>query len=234
MSEENNNRRKNGLIFFLLGFSCLAVYLLLLQHKGAKEKEADLLGVVSALSDTIARKTDALGRETAYKKVIQLAYSDLKKIHTGDSSEIQRLKNLVKSGTVSATVVSSSTTNTVTGTTTIIKYDTISGDTVFPVYASKVKTKWEEIETTASKDTTRVKYKAFNIFSISQQWTKEGRWPLRKEVLTVGVTNENPNTVTSGLSSFHIPQKKPRKFRNFSIGFGVGLISGLVLLQQFK
>jgi hypothetical protein len=189
--------------------------------------------VITALSNELTKTVNKYGQETSQKNVLVMSVSALKSIHASDSSEIGRLQKIVNKKTSSATALSSTTSGTLRGKPhisfkqdTIINYNLVC-DTIYPVYKDTLRDQWTNITIEASKDSTVVKYTAYNEYNITQQTKKQGKWPFRKKVAVVTVQNLNPNTKTNGVSSFSVPEPKVGK----AVAGGVvsGIVSGIIL-----
>lgn len=209
-------------------------FLGLLFSKGCQVKDLQKQFTIQALSSHLKKSIDKNGLETVQKELIMLDYKTLKSIHASDSSEIGRLQKLLTKNTISATIIKTATTGTLSGHTHVVIKDyepkeygfTVTPcDTLYPEYTDTLKDKWSNITITANKDTTMAIYNFNNELEFTQQYQKQGKWPFRKEVPIVMVKNLNPHTTTTGISSYAVPV--PDHKNKFALGTGAALLIGL-------
>lgn len=212
---EISNQNKNKVIGILaILFLLLAIFFGLWADR-LQGKLAGAQSINNALEADVVKYRDKSGAEITEKNLILSDYKTLKAIHARDSSEISRLQQIVNKRTISATILRTSTTGTSVGTTSVTfvtKEDslpklTLPCDTVYPEYSYSDSTKWAKIKVKSTKDSTKVSYKFFNEYDITQEMKKSGIWPFRKFTPIVKVRNLNPNTETIGISSYAVKPK---------------------------
>lgn len=226
-------------IFLSIATVMLILFMYNCHGKNARQNTSQQL-LIEALTSKLKISYDEQGHQIAEKQTLVLEYNELQKIHAPDSSEIGRLKKLVKKNTAVAAIVNTSTSGTLTGTTTVtynnppIKdYDTLAVDSCNPVYTAVLVDKWSNIQIEASRDTTFAKYKIFNEFEFTLNYKKQGRWPFRIKAPTIAVKSLNPNTVTTGISAYAVPTLNHKK-RNTAIAvstFILGVVGTVILLR---
>ena len=194
--------------------------------------------LIEGLQAKLKISYDAQGHQIAEKRVITLAYKDLKKLRVDDSSEIGRLKKLVKKNTTSATIVNTTTSGTLIGKTNIVfvdgpvkDYDQPC-DTIYPVYTNTLTDAWTNIAITASKDSVSAIYTTYNVFEFTHETKMQGRWPFKKPVPVVMVKSLNPHTQTTGISAYAVPT--PNYKKKIAIGTGVGFGLGVIAVKVIK
>jgi hypothetical protein len=187
------------------------------EHKSDLAKK-DL--IINAVNGELRKSVDKQGRETTRANIIVASYKELQNIHATDSSEIGRLKKLVDKRTTSAIVVSSTTSGSVSGVTSITIVDSLQRncDTVFPEYKTSIHDKWQDFEITAKKDSIHLDYKIWNEYDYKQTIEKQGKWPFRKDVPIVQVLNLNPHTKTDKIASYAVDVPKSKNGRWFVAG----------------
>lgn len=235
----------------ILGLIVIVLLIFVLMFtKGCRTSNIQAELTIEALSSTLKKTIDKNGIETAEKRLILLDYKTLKKLHASDSSEIGRLQKIVNRYTLSATIVNTTTKGTLTGHSVNVtfgnKADSLPKltneqseafgfpcDTIYPTYTDTLRDKWSDIAVAANKDSISVIYSVKNEFEFTQEYTKEGRWPFRKSVPVVKVRSLNPNTTTTGISSYAVPTKSTGK-KVAGIGaimLGLGFIAGAILTR---
>lgn len=206
-------------------FIAIIIGLILFCWKSCKDGKS-FEAAYNASQDTLHHTINKFGQQETKIAMFYGKYSDLKKIHANDSSTIGKLKQLVDRHTISATVLSTTTGNSIASTTdTVISRDTIWKDNiayVYPEYRDTIKSKWEFITIAANKDTTKFDYKVFNEFHLEQSWTRPGF--MKRKIPMAAVINMNPHTVTTELQSFTLSENKGNRIRDALIGFGVGAL----------
>lgn len=189
-------------------------------------KVGDIQTINTALSDTLTKTRDTLGRETAKISIIVgNSRRDLLKINSKDSS-IKALQGLVRAnrGIVAATVLSNATQGRAVTGTQISGRDTIyleNGIEVWPEYWTMFSDEWEDFNVTANRDTFDIEYKVYNKYEITQAYEKREKGLFKRKVPVISVTNLNPHTQTNELKSFAI-KPAPRR-----ITLGAGVYGGL-------
>lgn len=222
---------------FILNISLVgAILILSLLLNKSCNKNKDYEGfeeMYNASMDSLHKERDKLGRE---KTTTALLYGDvesLKKLNASKDSTLAKLQKLVNKHTISATVFSTSTGNTVSSG-TMVKTETIivKGDSVFiyPVYSTKFKNRWEDFDITADRDTFLISYKVFNEYEYKQEFKRQGF--LKPRAPVVSVTNQNPNTETLELKSFAVKPDKRSRWKNIAIGAVAGLAAGYVIFKK--
>lgn len=188
-----------------------------------------------ASQDTLHKFRNKFGQEETKTKLLTGTVSDLKSLSASKDSSIQKLIRLVNKKTISATVLSSSTSGIVTASTTVSSADTVRKDSliyVYPKYTLEpVVTKWDSMSATATKDSFKVQYKVFNEFEITQNYEKQkvkGKW-FKQDVAMVNVKNLNPKTETRELKSFALAPPKKKQGKAFVAGALV-----VILAKQIK
>jgi hypothetical protein len=203
----------------IIGLIALVVILIILLLQ-SKCSHRDAVKVWQATTDTLRTQKNKLGQELATttelvgsrKQIIQaLNYQN-------DSLSIALRKAIRKRGTNTTTVI-----NTVTEVeketpvyithTDILRVDSFIY--VYPTYQTQFRDMWIRYTIMADRDTVRANILLENILTISHKKTRKG--------YTVNVLNENPYTVTSGLKSYTIKQKKKRFGISVYAGYGMGL-----------
>lgn len=258
MSEDKKQHHSglNHTYFIVSSIIIVALGLSLWNSCNKEDKDQDKIGMYEAMQDELQTYKD---KDSLNHGKIDLLYGDIanfKSLKVKDSSEIARLQKLVDKNTISATVFTSSTSNTVTGHTTVTFAGTSSsvgsssastGGSVIttndsrhkhccdsctlPIYSTKYENKWENMNVIASKDSIQVKYKVFNDFSIVQKFEKRGKWPFRQDIPIIDVTNNNPHTETISLRAFTVEPPKPKRGRWFIAGGVAGLLAGFFIFK---
>lgn len=213
------------------------VILVLLLNKSCNDvkKGKDFETMYNASQDSLHKKRNKDGTEETTTALLYGSIASFKKLHADDSSAIGRLQKLVDRLTISATVFSTATANTIHSATTVIPHDVVTrGDSilVYPQYSTKFKNKWEDFDVTANRDTFLIKYKVFNDFSFEQKWERP-KW-YKSKVPVITVTNNNPKTETTELKSFTVKPKKHSRLKNIGAGVIIGAVGGFFLNQQLK
>lgn len=270
MSDNQNNNTTGGghVPALTMFFFAATVLLAILQYRSCDQHDTDQ-DKIGLYEQSQAQLKTYKDKDSLNHGQIDLLYgkiSSFKGLRAKDSSEIARLKKIVDKNTISATIMTTSTANTVTGHTTVTfsgnpgtnsaNNGTNSGihitpgimgdietqpgidstrfpcDTAcFPIYSTTYSNKWENVAVVANKDSIQVKYKVFNDFSIVQKFEKRGKWPFRKDIPIIDVTNNNPHTETISLRSFAVEPPKPQRGRWFVIGAAAGLTAGFLLMK---
>lgn len=225
-------------IIFFAGFIILAFFLFI---KGCNtpidSSKYISKAMFDASQDSLHLSRNALGQQVAETKLMFGTISDLKKLSSSKDSSIQKLIALVNKKTISATVVSNTTSNTVGSHTTITHTDTVRKDSliyIYPTYTLKpVVTKWDSIVGIASRDSFKVSYKVFNSFDITQEFEKQkvAGSLFKKKVPVIKVLNLNPHTETRELKSFAVQTPKQKKGYIFASGVVIGLLIRQILLR---
>lgn len=213
----------------------LVILLFVLKWSCGKIKDSqDFETMYNASMDSLHKQRDELGRE---KTTTALLYGDIKSLKALNSSKdstLKKLQEIVNKRTISATIFSTSTGNTVsTGTTSVTGRDTVWKDSliyIYPEYATAFKNRWEDFNIKANKDTFLLKYKIFNEYEFTQEWKRQGIFKPRTPVVTV--TNQNPNTETIELKSFTVKPDKRSRWKNIALGAVAGFGAGYVIFKK--
>lgn len=174
------------------------------QVKTYKNKNGELVGQIGSL-------------ETQTKK-------QFLSIKSKDST-IQWLQQTVKDykGKLeSATVASTSTTDSGSTGTVVTKWDTIVNDSVierYPTYETLWRDKWSTGRITANNDSIVRNIKIRNEYEFTQGYERKFLF-WNSDKLTVEMTNKNPNTITNEVRTVTF-KDKPRLF-SIGVGFAYG------------
>lgn len=216
------------------------------------EAQQDLIEAQSDLMITYRNKDSNL---VSYNKVLKVTRAnDLLKLKSSDSTIIQ-LQKLVKDnsdrlkGSGSATVINSQGTINKTTPTVVINSDPkipninkvpeTNKDTInkFPTYSSSYKDKWVKYDILSSKDSTTLKLKYIDIYSIVVGTEKDQSLPFLKRTFSARkdyawVTTESPYSEikSTRTTSITVPPK-PR----LSVGIqaGYGLTAGTLVTSPY-
>lgn len=229
----------NSLVFGLL---CIILCLAVMQIKTCNQlRETE--NIVQTQYSIMTSKRDAEGRETVSKQVVEAGFDAMRKYY-GDS-----IKRIIDRNTVSLTKAKTKTTNGGT-TATTIKWDSLSntgrisetmGDLYerrriealeqdsgrileLPIYEAVYTDKWQTYGITARPDSIKLQHISYNEYSIKTEFARQGKGLkafFQPKVLQVSIKNENPNTQTLGVDSWHVPVKK-----NTGLKFGTGILIG--------
>lgn len=198
---------------------------ILLQRSCNKNADADnFKNMYNASSDSLHKTINALGHEKTTTALLHGSVENLKAINSSKDKALAELQKIVDKKTISATVLGTSTSNTVTSTTTVISHDTVvKKDTVYiyPEYELKRdSSKWHDISAKATRDSFSVHYKVFNEYEIKQSWQKQKglKKLFSSDVPVVSVLNLNPHTETRELKSFELKPKKHSWIKSFAEG----------------
>ena len=219
----------------ILIIACVILVLLLNKSCNDVKKGKDFETMYNASQDSLHKKRNKDGTEETTTALLYGSVASLKKLHADDSSAIGRLQKLVDKLTISATVFSTATTNTISSATTVVPHDTvIKGDSIliYPEYRTKFKNKWEDFDVRANRDTILVNYKVFNDFSFEQKWERQKWYKAKVPVITV--KNNNPKTETTELKSFTVKPKKHSRLKNIGAGIVIGAVGGFIINQQLR
>lgn len=99
-----------------------------------------------------------------------------------------------------------------------------------PIYETVHTDKWQSYSITAGPDSTILIHTSYNEYSIKTEFVKNGKGLkafFQPKVLQVSITNENPQTQTIGVDSWHVPVKKNTGLRlgtGIAIGVGIGYL----------
>ncbi len=216
MNTKYFNWSKKALMVLLIIIICV----LAMDRCGRKQVMEDQANTITGLNTELRKSVDKAGRETTRANSFELNYKDFKKIHAADSTELAKLQKIVDKKTRSAIVVTSTTSGTATGVTIVSGIDTLNTpcDSTFPTYKTSIHDQWSDFAVIANKDSTRVIYTINNEFSFKQTDEKQGKWPFRKNVPIVQVTNENPHTKTNGISAYAVSVPKQKRLGWFVAG----------------
>lgn len=224
---------KPGRLALLLLIIVLFFAIMLCCEQRAALKQKDLL--IDALPAAMVKHRDKDSAEITEKRLLLISYNQLKNIHASDSSEIGRLKKLVTKNTISATMVSTQTTGTLTGKPTVLfplpgSEQGGGPDTTcknYPTYKDSLRDKWAKLDYTVNKDTGIVHYTVFNEFEFKQNFKKMGRFPFKEKVPVITARNLNPNTITTGISSYACAPAKTKQ-KTTAVAF-ISAVAGFVL-----
>ncbi len=186
----------------------------------------------NASSDTLHQVRNKLGQEETRTALLYGSVSDFQKINATNTSTIGKLQKLVNRHTISATVLSNATGNSIaSGTDAVIIHDTVVGvggiRYVYPEYRDTVRNKWENFIMSATRDSFKLDYKVFNEFNLVQSWDRQGF--LKRKKPTAKITNLNPHTETKEIQTFTVQENKGNRLRDGLIGAAAGalLVTGL-------
>lgn len=198
---------------------------------GTIEDQRGYKALSIAKDDSLHTYKNREGLNIAERKLLSGTISQLKELHLSDSS---KLAKLINKNTLSATVLNTTTSASITSA-TVIEYKTdtlVKCDTsCYPVYNTDYYTRWEHMQVLAGKDSVRVNYQVYNEFEIVQENRKEGPWYHRSTIPYIMVKNNNPRTATTALNSFAITTPKPKRGRWLIIGLAAGFIGGTYLVK---
>lgn len=222
-------------------FFCTALILAYFLFMKGCSHEKDFIpkAMYDASQDSLHKTTNKLGQEQTSTKLISGKYDDLLKLSNSKDTTIQKLIKLVNKKTISASVLSNTTSNTINTGTTATPRDTIRKDSlilVYPEYSTLFKNRWENFNIKANKDTIKLDYTVFNEFELKQEFQKQKiKGKLFKQYVAVSeVTNLNPHTTTTELKTFTKQLPKPKRWKAFVSGAVLGTIGGIVLYYQVQ
>jgi hypothetical protein len=207
----------------------MSVAIILLLKDGCNQRAArqTAMGMYDAANSQLQYSRDS---SEAFMLIIESKSEyDFQQIDSNDSL-IQRLQNEVKNYRgllATATVIGSRTIDNGQTTTTVITTpkDTAKaarngdGAVVFPTYSSQWADKWSKGSIVARKDSIYRSITLFNEFVVTTGYHKRGLF--KRAELEVTVANENPNTITTGLRSFRVKEKRGRFTISIHAGFGM-------------
>lgn len=183
-----------------------------------------------ASEDTMRKYRNKFHEEVTTTKLLTGTVSDLKSLSSSKDSSIQKLLKIVNKKTLSATIISNSTSGTVTASSTVARADTVRKDSLIYIYPEytlgPVVSRWDSIYGVANKNDFTVKYKVFNQFEVSHEYQKQkvkGKI-FKKNIAMVQVKNLNPKTETRELKGFTFEAPKKRQGRAFVAGAIVAVI----------
>jgi hypothetical protein len=219
----------------------VVVLCVLLQRSCSKNEEAEnFQDMYNASMDTLHKTRNELGQEKTTTSLLLGTVGNLQALNSSKDSTLRKLQKLVDKKTISATVLTTSTGNTVSSATTSTQSrDTIRSTKdsliyIYPQYNTEFKNRWENFNITANKDTFLVKYKVYNEYEFKQEFMKQGKG-LKKvfsaSVPMVSVTNLNPNTETLELKSFAVKPKKHSRLKTFLIGGVAGAVATYIIIK---
>ena len=142
---------------------------------------------MAALNDSISYHINKEGQQTAEILTFVGERDALLALNAEHGTDIARLQKLLKTAKNALNAVVSSTTTIIkdTGSVTVLAGDTIFTDSttfVYPVYQSKFKNEWWNVDITASKETAFLSGEIYNKFQVSHQVKKN--W-FKADVITV-------------------------------------------------
>lgn len=238
--------KNNSLVSFLI----IIILILLFALYSCFNRVKDLEQVASAQGDSIHRMIDENGKETASRQVYLTTIDNMKKVNDSQDSLIVYLKEKLNKNTASLTVVTTKT-KTEHATKTEVSFRTDSdsigirrneamgtshegiNDSILSTvtFKSSYSDQWCSYDIVAMADTIKLNYTGFNQFSVSQEWKKQKglKGFFQPPILEISITNENPNTKTTGVESFHAQIPKGHNLRVFGIGVGIGVTAILLL-----
>lgn len=190
-----------------------------MQNSCNKNKQTESL-LVSA-NDTLTKTINKHDQEKASTDLMLGTIKDFKAMHVADSSSIGKLQKLVDKLTISATVLSNVTGNTIASATeTITIHDTViqkdGSKLIYPEYLDSIKNKWEDFKLSANKDSFHLDYKVLNEFDLKQTWQRNGLF--KHKTAIAEITNLNPHTQTLEYKTFTLSENKGNRFRDFLFG----------------
>jgi len=207
----------------LLYWVAIIALIVFAYNQCGKTKSAEQLAL--ALTDTMHVTRNELGQQVASKLVLVGEVNTLKQMHFKDSVAID-LQSRINKNTLSATAFKTQTTNEHT-TATRVESDSsdnrngesgiIGSDSTCheesPVYSTDFTGPWERYHIRASRDSIQLQHVSYNQFAVTQEWKKQKglKGIFHPPVLEVSIVNENPNTETVGVSSFHADIPKQNK-----------------------
>ena len=190
----------------------------------------------AAHDSIINRLRDSLGRERVTTLAKEYTLSELKNINAGElaaiRSEVSKLRRLVSLDRVE--IHTTDTIKTVLKDTFLhIRTDTLRGDTIIIARRFDYYDNWLRLQGVAVGDSLICNYSLRNKFNITHE---KGRKQLFKPApLLVHITNENPHTITSNVSTSQITPEKRRGVEHpvfaFAVGVGVGVVGGVLLTR---
>lgn len=205
-----------------VAIAVLIVLLTFQQCSNMKQAQTDE-SFIEALTDTLQQYRNRHGQQiTSIKSLEAKRVKDLTKLNVADST-INWLQKVVskQKGLIDAMVLQTTTTNTITEATTVIRTDTVVVDSIaylYPVYSIDWIDEWSKGMAVVSNDSVRLWYELYNEFEVKHQRTKDG--------LLLTVKSLNPNTTTNRLQSFRVAEPKRRFNIGLQAGYGLGLQSG--------
>lgn len=180
--------------------------------------------VIDAITDSLKVSKDKLGRQIG--EITDLRVSNVKYLKdlANKDSDVQKLLNEVKKlkDAYNGILVSSNTSDNGSTITTVIEGDTvIVNDTVYiyPTYKSEWDEKWSYGYIEARRDSIKRQVTLRNEFIVVQSYQREGF--LKPKVGKATITNNNPNTVTTGLRTFSIDYPKSKVNIGPSLNYGI-------------
>lgn len=220
-------KRNNSLIFYLfLVVTILLLSILYNLHNKIVFKDNQ----IAALSDTLTVYKTKEGKNAAYISVLTGSKNELLSILKKKDKENY---NLIKKTPGIQTLTNL---GTITRIDTITKLDTIiikdtdkNPSTPDSIYITKnITNKYYEADIKIIQDSLAFKLSVVNDFKIMTRYKNNGF--LKSKSLIVDVVNNNPYTITTGLTSFNIV--KSRSNTGFKIGLGLGIAAGTYLLLK--
>ncbi len=189
-----------------------------------RKKRVEQNAMYEAAADSLHYSNDSL---TASIQVIEASREkDFLNMQTKDETirNLQRVVKDYKGKLASATIATTTTTESGATKAIFLKPDTvIENDTVkiYPVYFTDWRDQWSIGSITASHDSIVRDIKIKNQFEFTHGY---GRWnPFKKRELTVTMVNKNPNTITSELRTYTLKQSEKRFGVSVNVGYGVML-----------
>jgi len=202
----------------------LIVMLFLLKDcNGKKQNQLDLQNQI--LNDSLKVTTNKLGQQTATISLIRADYSTFQKLTFAKEDSLGRqLQKLANRRTISATLAT-----TVMEVDTVLKTDSvlIASNGCDSAFILNDTTEYRTLNVVASKDSFRVKFRAFEKLTFKQEWSK---WNLfKKQTAVTTFTNSNPDVVITDLRTYTTECNcKKKAWLMFTLGAIAGNGSGFL------
>jgi len=198
----------------------LFLIILLFFLKECNSRKASQIALQNqVLTDSLVVTKDKLGRSTAEIGLIQSNYLEFQKITFAKEDSLGRqLQKLVNRRTISATLAT-----TEMRIDTVLKTDSVlvASNGCDSAFILNDTTDYRTLNITASKDSFKVKFRAFESLTFKQEWSK---WNLFKpRIATTTFTNSNPDVIITGLRTYTTECKCKGKFW---LGFALGSLGG--------
>lgn len=228
------NNIKKIIPFLLAGLMFL--FLCLWMNSCSKANRFETM--INQNADTLKLTRNALGQQVATTNAIDGSYKDLKKLDDSKDSTLKHLKSITDKHTISATVLSNTTSGTVNAKTdTVILTDSTGKKLVYPEYVMndttiKIFDKKPFIisifNIKATEKGFKLNYKIFNKFDIVTTYARP-KW-YKARVPMVAVTNLNPNTETTELKNFTVaPPPNQKLFVFLAGGIVATIVNGVIV-----
>jgi len=207
----------------------VALLIMVKMYFGERDLRIEQETLVEASTDKLQVWKNKDGENVAKIRVLETSNRDTFLAFKSQDSTIQELQQLVKenrelfkSSNGSASIIKSET-NIDVGAVTEVTQDE---DTGTPVYTSDTKTKWYEIKTVASKDSTKIKLKTVHSLSLVMGSESQGLFKKRKTYATA--KDDNPFSDIKDMRIYNVTENKKYFVVGPFVGLGIGGSQGVV------